>query len=237
MEMWLLHLAALEEHERWVRRGRQGSGCLVLENEDLKNAVLPGFNLVAARFKGCDFSQANIRGGNLTSIQLINCIWDNAMLEMATLDQAVIENCQFVGAYLNVGHFIEAQIRGGDWSKIDLHRSTWTNAQIRDVCFQNARFQGAKLHNTRLINCDLKGANIAAMTPDNAVFERCDFRHCDLNYLKLKNTLFNKCGFYGCTGTPTLEGECQVIEPDLSKNFDGSKIVDTEKLFQLWGLG
>jgi hypothetical protein len=41
MEMWLLHLAALEEHERWARGERQGSRGIVLENEDLKNAVLP----------------------------------------------------------------------------------------------------------------------------------------------------------------------------------------------------
>lgn len=136
MEMWLLHLSALKEHQRWARGGHQGSGCLVLENEDLKNAVLPGFYLAAARFVGCDFSKANIRLGNLTGIQLINCIWEGAMLEMANLDKAVIENCRFVGAYLNVGHFIEAQIRGGDWSKIDLHNSTWTNAQIQDVCLK-----------------------------------------------------------------------------------------------------
>jgi uncharacterized protein YjbI with pentapeptide repeats len=237
MEMWLLHLSALEEHQRWARGGRQGSGRLVLEDEDLQNAVLPGFHLVAARFVRCDLRGANIRAGNLTSVKLVDCIWDGAMLEMATFDKAVIENCRFVGAYLNVGHFIEAQVQGGDWSQVDLHNSTWTNAQMLDVCFQNARFQGAKLHNARLIGCDLRRANIAAMTPYDAVFERCDFRYCDLKYLKLKNTVFYKCGFYGCTGSPTMEGQCEVIEPDLSEEFDGSKVIATEKLFQLWGLG
>jgi len=236
--MWRAYLTrtTLKAHEKWARAGQQGSGRLVLEGKDLRDAVLPGPHLVAAQLVRCDARKANMRVGNLTSIELIDCTWDGAMLEMTRLNKAVIENCRFVGAYMNVGHFIGAQVRGGDWSQVDLHNSTWTNAQMVDVCFQDARFQGAKLYGARLIGCNLMRANVAAMTPYDAVFERCDFRYCNLNYLKLKNTVFYKCGFYGCTGTPTMEGACEVIEPDLSEAFDGSGVVDAAHLFQRWGL-
>lgn len=51
-----------------------------------------------------------------------------------------------------------------------------------------------------------------------------------------KNTIFYNCGFYNCTGIPKIEGECEFVEPDLSEAFDGSGVINEEKLLKLWGM-
>jgi hypothetical protein len=58
----------------------------------------------------------------------------------------------------------------------------------------------------------------------------------DINDFALKNTLFYKCGFYGCKNIPVLEGDCKIIDADISEDFDGSKIVSSDDLFQVWGV-
>jgi uncharacterized protein YjbI with pentapeptide repeats len=236
---WLAYLSPgnIRSHERWLKGGRQGSGRIVLEEINLRGITLAAPCLVAAKFVKCDLTDALIRFGDLTDAELIECIWDSALIERSTFNNASIKNCRFVGAALNIAKFIGAHVQEGDWSRTNLDRTDWMNAQAVNVCFQEANFQEARLDKTKFISCDLRGSNLAAMTPYDAVFEYCDFRNCDLKYLKLKNTVFYKCGFYGCTGAPTMEGQCEVIEPDLSEEFDGSKVIAAEKLFQLWGLG
>jgi hypothetical protein len=59
-------------------------------------------------------------------------------------------------------------------------------------------------------------------------------RTIDINDFVFKNTLFYKCGFYGCKNAPTLEGDCKVIDADISEDFDGSKIISSDTLFQNW---
>jgi uncharacterized protein YjbI with pentapeptide repeats len=167
----------------------------------------------------------------------VECVFEDAALSLAKLDNAVIKNCQFVRAYLNVTHFIAAQVQGGDWKQVDLHNSTWTDAQVQDVCFQQACFSQARLHNARFVNCDFTLVDIKGAVAHDTVFERCDFRYVNFQNLQLKNTLFSQCGFYGCIGTPLVEGEYKVISPDLSENFDGTVIVEPEQISQLWGLG
>ncbi|MBD2500375.1 pentapeptide repeat-containing protein [Anabaena azotica] len=227
----------LKAHRRWVELGFQGEGQIVVENMNLTGTTIPGANLIAAKFKNCNLKNANIRYGKLNSIILVDCSLEDSLLEGASFDQAVIKNCQLVGTYLNISNFIGVNVEQGNWSKTDLHNSDWTNAQLLDVCFQEARFQEAKLNNASLINCDMKRVNLLAAIAHDTVFKGCDFRHADFRFFEIKNVIFDKCGFSGCTGVPEIEGACEIIEPDLSVDFDGSGVANAEKVFELWGLG
>ena len=55
-----------------------------------------------------------------------------------------------------------------------------------------------------------------------------------LEEFTIKNTKFYKCGFYNCKGTLKIEGKCEFIEPDLSEEFDVSKIVNEDKILTPW---
>ena len=193
--MWRGYLSrsALKAHERWARRGQQGAGRLVLEGCDLRDAYVPHPHLVAARFVRCDLTGANFRIGNLSQIELRECIWNGGLLEMAKFNKAIIENCQFVGAYLNVANFVGTQIRGGTWSQVDLHNTMWDEAVVQDVCFQNARFEGAVIKNTRFVGCDFRGANLAEVEYDNSIFLECDLRETNMEIAKLNHSLLQRC--------------------------------------------
>nr|WP_243147260.1 pentapeptide repeat-containing protein [Scytonema sp. UIC 10036] len=128
----------------------------------------------------------------------------------------------------------DAFIQSGDWSNTDLHRSDWTDAVIENVCLKIARFQGARLHRATITNCNFQTANLVAATAHDTVFNHCDFRNANLEEFTIKNTRFYKCGFYNCKGIPKIEGKCEFIEPDVSEEFDGSKIVNQDKILTLW---
>jgi len=190
--MWRAYLSrsALKAHERWARGGREREGRLVLSGCDLRDANLPYPHLVAARFVRCDLTGANFRIGNLSHIELVECIWNNGRLEMVTFNEALIEDGQFRKAYLNVATFIGAQITGGEWNQADLHHTTWNEAVVRQVCFQNARFQGATIKGARFIGCDFRGANLAEAHIEDTVFEDCDLRETNLQAAKIKGSVF-----------------------------------------------
>ncbi|MBW4507268.1 MAG: pentapeptide repeat-containing protein [Scytonematopsis contorta HA4267-MV1] len=235
---WLAYLSPsnIRGHQRWLKAGCQGSGRIVLEEINLRGASLAAPELVAAKFVRCDLTDVLIRFGDLTDTELVECICEKALLERSTFNKALIKDCQFVGAALTLAKFVETHLQGGNWSQTNLDRTDWKNAQVISVCFQEANFQGARLHNAKFIGCNLQKANIANMIADEAIFENCDFRYTDFNSLKMKNTVFYKCGFYGCTGTPTIEENCTIIAPDLSEDFDTTVVVKAEKIFELWGL-
>lgn len=63
---------------------------------------------------------------------------------------------------------------------------------------------------------------------EETIFEKCNFSETNFNDFKVKNTIFYKCGFYNFSGTPTIDGNYEIIEPDLSPGFDGSQVVSGE---------
>lgn len=120
-----------------------------------------------------------MRGGDLTSVELVECNLENARLELSTLDKATIKDCKLIGAYLNATNSRGAFIQSGDWSNIDLHRSDLTDTVIENVCLKIARFQGARLHRATITNCNFQTANLVAATAHDTVFNHCDFRNAN----------------------------------------------------------
>lgn len=236
--VWQTYMSAhqRQKHSRWFEAGRTGDGRINVERKNLSRANCDGGYFQGARFVRCDLSESDISSGNLRDSEIVQCIWDDALLYSVNFDRSLIQDCRIVAAYLGIGDFIETQVKGGDWSKSDFHRSAWTNARVENVCFRRANFQAARLWGTKFVNCDFREANLLVATPHDAVFEHCDFRGANLQELSIKNTVFDKCCFHGCVGIPEVAGDCQIIEPDLAAAFDGSLVVDKKQLFCFWGL-
>jgi uncharacterized protein YjbI with pentapeptide repeats len=225
-----------ETKQKWFDGKLIESGRIDVEGRDLSKRVFPGADLEGARFVQCNFTGANIREGSLTDAEIIECIWNDALFFSADLDRSLIKDCRIVAAYMKMVHFIEAKVQGGDWSNTDLYKSTWTGAVVENVCFQKANFTESRLHGTHLVDCDFWKVNLNIVEAYGAVFERCDFRGAYLRFFEFKNTTFKNCAFHGCIGTPKLKGDCQIIEPDISANFDGTGIIEEKQLRHIWGL-
>ena len=221
-------------HRRWFEGGRVGEGRIDLEEKNLTRAVLGGEFLQGAKLVKCDLSNSNLSVGNLRDAEITKCIWNNSLLHSINFDRSLIEECDFVDAYLGVGDFIEAKVKGGDWTRCDLDKSTWSSAVVENVCFRRVNLWRSKLQGAHFIGCDFRDGNLMSVKADNAVFENCDFRGVYLRSFRFNNTKFINCGFHGCIGNPKLEGDCILIEPDLSEAFDGTEIVEPEQLLSLW---
>ena len=231
---WKLYLfGKTEAHRNWVERGKVGEGRIDLEDKNLTRTIFSGKDLTNSRFVRCDWSNSNI-SANFAEAEITECTWNNSLLDGIRFNRASVEKCNFVNSYVGKGKFAKAKVKGGDWTRCDLDKSTWTDAKVENVCFERANFGEARFYGNRFVNCDLRNANLESATLRGAVFENCDFRGAYFEDLTFEDVMFIKCDFHGCTGIPAFEGEYTFIEPDLSPDFDGTGIVETEELLKQW---
>ena len=232
---WRVYLRAnkTEAHRKWLKRGKVGEGRVDLEDKNLTRAVFSGVDLADSRFVRCNWSNSNI-SGDFAEAEITECIWNNSLLYGVHFDRASIEKCNFTDTYLGIAHFISAKVKGGDWRRCDLDKSTWNSAVVENVCFERVNFKEARFHGNHFLNCDLRNANFKSATLRGAVFENCDFRGAYLYDFVFEKVTFINCGFHGCIGIPAFEGEYAFISPDLSEDFDGTGIVETEDLLEQW---
>ena len=221
-------------HRQWLKAGATGSGRIDLEEKNLTEAIVRGVDLTKARFVKCDLSYSTISSSDFIEAEITECVWQNSLLHSVDFDRASIEECSFKDTYFGITHFISTKVKGGDWKRSDLDKSTWTGAVVKNVCFQRVNLWRSKLHGAHFINCDFRDGNLMSVKADNAVFENCDFRGVYLRSFRFNNTKFINCGFHGCVGNPKFEGDCILIEPDLSESFDGTAIVEPEQLIKQW---
>ena len=230
----------IENHRQWVKAGFVGEGRIEVVEKNLSEAgrVSPGgiggADLSKIRLVKCDLKNSDFTYCDFIAAELSECIWNNSDIDGCHFDEAVIKNCDFANVLFKIIDFIRAQIEGGNWTDSNLELSTWTKAKVRNVNFNKSLFPKARLYAASFINCDFRDTDLSFAEPFKAYFENCDFRGANLKNFKLKYTTFKQCGFYGCYDTPEFVGSFQIISPDLSVDFDGSNIVDQNRIIELW---
>lgn len=220
---------------KWFESGRIGEGRIDVEGKNFVDVFLVAPLLRGTRFVNCDFTASRIVGGFLEESELVECFFNRANLDNSEFNGALIKDCQIIATtYIRLGRFNNAKIEGGNFSQSHFGESTWNGAVVKNVNFEQANFPRGKFHCTHLINCNFRYANFFAADFKDTTFENCDFRDTHIERGKLDNTTFKNCGFYGCLGNPRIQGECHINAPDISPDFDGSKIVQQQELFSLW---
>lgn len=227
----------LKPHWRWYGAGRTGEGRIVMCDENLQGAAVRG--LEGARFERCDFSGAMF--SLMDDTELVECIFDEAQFNGSAWDGAHIERCRFHGAWIGLGYFDRTTIEGGDWLGSYLERTSWTEATIRDVSFRCARLVDARFDAATFVGCEFTHANLSRKELEGdlarcpgARFVRCDFRGAHFDGLRFNNTTFEQCLFHDTTGRPDLEGKCTLIDPDFSRDGDGSDVRDPDQVLRVW---
>lgn len=229
-----------ENHRQWVEAGFVGQGRIEVFDKNLSEAGrvsaggIGGADLSKIRLVRCNLTNSDFTYCDFIGAELSECIWNNSDIYGCNFDEAIINNCDFVRVAFKITHFIRAQIQGGDWTDSKLELSTWTKAKVKDVNFNKSLFPKARLYAARFINCDFQDSDLSFAEPFKAYFENCDFRGANFKNFKLKYTTFKQCGFYGCYDTPEFVGSFQIISPDLSLGFDGSNIVNQNRIIELW---
>lgn len=184
----------------------------------------------------------------MEDVELVDCAFDEALLQISAWDRAAIERCSFRSAMLVNARFRGAQIDGGDWLGAWCSGSSWTASKVSEVSFVAATMTDSRFDSAVFMDCDFSRADLsrvdlgldAARCPGTR-FVRCDFRHANIDGLRFNGTTFDHCLFGGVRGKPDVEGDCTLIAPDFSPAGNGSVssngvpgIRDPEAVLRVW---
>lgn len=216
-------------HARWLARGKEGDGQLVLRHEVWRHTSMSSEKLRAARiedstFDGIDLSFTQLDDAFIRASRFLACD-----LNMAQLDRATIEHSDFCGSAFGMASLRDTKVTGGDWREIAAGRSTWS-AQLTGVDLRGARFRDAVLDDAVFDRCDMRGADfsrkdailVSLGTARRTRLVECDLRGANVEGWRLDGAVFERCLMHGLEGTPVFEGAVQVVAADLSPDGDRS---------------
>lgn len=128
-----------------------------VQGADFTSAVLDGatfdsYRTSRARSKGKPpvFSQASMRGADLSRIT-----WRGAIFDGADLSKAILDDCDLAGA-----SFRNAVLQGAAMSECKLAKADFRDADLRGVNFADADLSGADFAGANLESSNLRGAKL-----------------------------------------------------------------------------
>jgi uncharacterized protein YjbI with pentapeptide repeats len=207
----------------------------------LRGALLAGLDLSGLHLEECDFTEADLRGTNLTC---------------AYLDRAIFVRARAMGALLGCD---EPRTTGCDWTDANLAGATlpwlgesvsasgvlapgarsipasrtryvlqddtvreywkftgvnWRGAKMKQADFRVFDFTGATLKGGRFNRSSFRGARLVGADLRGCELQRCDFRSADLTGARLERANLRGCDFRSAILVGTiLEGTQITAEP------------------------
>lgn len=172
--------ARLAARERFAGGPRPG---LVAEHAGLIDLDLDALVLGPLLLRGSILTDVTLRharcdGSDARATRWLRCLCDGASFERAV----------FAGARVEHGALACAQLEGSSW-----HRAALSHTSLR-----GARWVDARLDRAELVECDLRGADLSARSPDvaslaGARFVRCDLRDSRWDGRELAGAVFIDC--------------------------------------------
>ncbi len=216
-----LSFATLRAHEEWLKRGKTGTGKLVVKNQTLrdKRFALPAFaELDRVIVEHCRVA-TNATGATLTDVEFTECSLPNADLDATMLLRVDFNDCN-----INIVHFQTASLRECKFANCELFRSQWENARVEKCVFQNTQLQDATFTNAIFKYCDFCDNSIGTSnmehlaTTAGARFEDCDFSRTGWKGRDLSGATFVRCKFAGSGGSP--RAHTNLVLQDCDMNVD-----------------
>jgi uncharacterized protein YjbI with pentapeptide repeats len=153
---------------------RACQGC-DFSNRDLRGQNLSQVDLQGAKLMNTNLSKANLSGANLTGANLYLANLSNANLETVNLTQTKLASVNLEGANLT-----NAQLENATSSYARMKGATLTGAQLSHANFSDADLQGAIAPNTTLSNANLRSANLSGANFTGANFSNALLLATDL---------------------------------------------------------
>lgn len=125
--------------------------------------------------KRVDFRNANLRGADLSELDLSGLDFEGAQLERANLNYSDMR-----GANLSRGNFQHAALWGTDLQK----------ARIERADLRHAELWRTNLKDANLPNTDLRHAHLKDAILENTYFRSANLEGADLSFTRLRGTIF-----------------------------------------------
>jgi uncharacterized protein YjbI with pentapeptide repeats len=214
----------MRAHRRWLYRGREGDGRLVLEGERLGQATKSGQLWEQALIDSCDFSGARIVYSKFDGIEISDTTFADGSLYNTSFLDAIVEATRFDRADLRLCWYTDTVITDSSFDRSDMRGANFVRAAVTRCSFKEAHLQETQLDCGVFRSCDFRDAALGDLA-HGTVFEDCDFRRAGFEGLQLKDTTFTRCRFAGVSGKPTIEGSFEIVDPDFATDeaqVDGS---------------
>jgi beta-lactamase regulating signal transducer with metallopeptidase domain len=147
------HTQLAEQHRQMADQRRQ-----LAESEHRQQSEVPAGPLtreLVAACTGCDFSGRNLKGLNLSALNLTGDDFSHATLDGVNFGHATLRGCSFSHASLAGAQFTEAKLTGVDFNHANLNGANFTNAFLTGTDLSHATMDGAVTTGIRLIGSAL----------------------------------------------------------------------------------
>jgi hypothetical protein len=131
---------ALEAHQQWLARGKQGAGRLVIQDTSVGGLPLGNLKVSAAKLTRVGFDRAKVDFADFVDAELTECTAQAANFAHTKFDRARLDRCNFEGAGLVLTDFVGARVTGGDFRAINADRGAWSGVVLAGVDLRKARF-------------------------------------------------------------------------------------------------
>lgn len=150
-------------------------GCLISRSSvrrlNLSGAIAPGLKVSRSTGQsvGWNFTGAHLRGASFDETAFFRCRFDGADLERA----------RFLGCALGETVFSTANLRSARFDSVignvvQFADTDLSGASLAHVITLNAGFDGAKMENTFVLECDMPGSGLRAIKGRGLTFRDCN---------------------------------------------------------------
>lgn len=150
-----------------------------LRQKVCRQCAFNGADLRGRNLSGLDLRGANLRGADLTGANLSQADLQGADLRGAILDQANLSSTNLAGANLSGASFQQANLAAADLSGAILQSAQLVAANLTGVQLQASRLQGSNFTGADLSFANLQGADV-----EQANFQATVLKHANLQRVK-----------------------------------------------------
>jgi uncharacterized protein YjbI with pentapeptide repeats len=169
-----------------LRRLREGGNSPPQETDlsgmNLRGEDLSGLNLSRCDFSGADLSQANLAKTNLSFSRLVG----------ANMQQAQLDECEFLGADLSGANLNECSAKRTGFGGATLTGATLFHGNLEGASLSKAQLQSADFRTAKLNHARIRESNLA-----DADLTQAELREADLSQSRLDRTVFRNADLRG----------------------------------------
>jgi len=135
---------------------------------------LEGADVTGCRFEGIDLTEASLRGARLT-----DCRFERCEMTLVDLTDATLHDVEMVACRLQ-GVAFEATARDPFGLSVTYRDCDLGLASFRDLDMRACRFEGGRMREAFLVDCDLRAVPLRDLDATGAEIRRCDLRAADM---------------------------------------------------------
>lgn len=141
-----------------------------MHNVYFSEAILRGMNLTSAHLQGAIFRNADLAFAKFSKISLMGCDFSDANLERANFQFVGLENAKLLGANCRGAGFIRSELREADFNRANCNDTSFDLSNLSSAKFEGADLRSACFSGANLTQTNFKNAKMGPTNLDRISF-------------------------------------------------------------------